>query len=101
MYRCCILVGLEPIESSIKGATALASIGAQPCILPFKPWDNTLYSHYSPCNPKDLNKVSSEAVDSMIENGILPDENQGCLLCEGCTIDHDIYKFEIERRSRI
>jgi len=96
----CLLVGLEPLESSIKGATALASIGVQPCMLPFKPWDKSSYNNYSPCDTGDLIKVSEAAVKAMIENDIVPEENQGCLLCEGCTIDHDIYELQIQGRRR-
>ncbi|MFC1561076.1 radical SAM protein [Candidatus Latescibacterota bacterium] len=95
----CLLVGLEPIESSVEGATALSSIGSQPCILPFKPWDKSLYRNLPPCNPEDLISVSETAVRAIIENNILPEENQGCLLCEGCTIDHDIYKLKIYEKG--
>jgi len=92
---CCLIVGLEPIESSIKGATQLASIGVQPCMLPFKPWDNSIFSNRTHCNPDDLIKASMAAAKGMIENGISPEKNGGCLLCESCTIDHDIYKLMI------
>lgn len=93
-----LLVGLEPVRSSIDGAVTLSSIGVQPCILPFKPWDKSVYRERPHCNPDDLIKVSERAVRAMIENNISPEKNQGCLLCEGCTIDHDIYKQEKERR---
>jgi biotin synthase-related radical SAM superfamily protein len=89
-----LLVGLEPVRSSIDGAVTLSSIGVQPCILPFKPWDKSVYRERPHCNPDDLIKVSERAVRAMIENNISPEKNQGCLLCEGCTIDHDIYKQE-------
>jgi len=91
----CLILGIEPIKSSIEGATVLSSIGVQPCILPFKPWDRSVYRNRSSCNPEDLIKVSKSAVKAMIENDIKPEKNQGCLLCEGCTIDHDIYMLEI------
>jgi len=87
----CLLVGLEPIESSIEGVIALGSIGIQPCILPFKPWDKSLYSNRPLCDANDLIEVSKAAVNAMIKNGVSAERNEGCLLCEGCTIDHDIY----------
>ena len=93
----CLIIGLEPIENSIEGAISLASIGVQPCIIPFKPWDKSQYEKCPSCNSENLIKVSQVAVASMIENGINPDKNEGCLFCEGCTIDHDIYKMEIKR----
>lgn len=96
-----LIVGLEPIDSSIKGAIALASIGVQPCILPFKPWDKSSYSNYTSCNPDDLIKVSEATVKVVIENDIFLGENQGCLLCEACTIDHDIYKLQIQGKKEL
>jgi hypothetical protein len=87
----CLLVGLEPIKSSIEGALMLASIGVQPCILPFKPWNKCLYKDHSLCDVDTLIEVSKIAVEGMIKNNISPEKNQGCLLCEGCTIDHDIH----------
>lgn len=87
----CLIVGLEPIESSIEGARALTSIGVQPCILPFRPWDKSLYCNQPLCDANDLIEVSKAAVAAMIQNGVSPERNEGCLLCEGCTVDHDIY----------
>jgi hypothetical protein len=89
----CLLIGLEPLKSSIMGATQMAAEGIQPCILPFKPWDKSLYGNRRPCDPDDLIKASSAAVQAMIENGVAAEMNEGCLRCEGCTIDHDIYSI--------
>jgi len=97
----CLIIGLEPIESSIEGATILTENGIQPCILPFKPWDKSFFKNMSPCIPEDLITVSKMAVNSMINNEISPEDNQGCLLCDGCTIDHDIYKLLINERRQI
>ena len=91
----CILVGLESLESSIAGVQELASNGVQPCVLPFKPWDKSLFKNHSVCNADDLIEISKAAVRAMIKNDISPDKNQGCLLCESCTVDHDIYKLMI------
>ncbi len=96
----CLLVGLEPIKDSIECVRALADVGSQPCILPFKPWDKSAFRYRPPCRPQDLIEASEAAVDAMIENGICPDRNQGCLLCEGCTIDHDLYKIKVNQIYR-
>ncbi len=93
---CCLLVGLEPEASSIEGALALTSIGAQPCMLAFKPWDRSVFKDKPSCDPESLIRVSQAAVEGMIKNNIVPTKNQGCLLCEGCTIDHDIYDLKIQ-----
>ena len=90
----CLLVGIQPVEDVITGAIELASMGVQPCVLPFKPWDKSEYEDHPPCTPNDLVLVSKAAVEVMKKNRIRPDENQGCLHCESCTIDHDIYELE-------
>lgn len=89
----CLVAGLEPIENTINGATELASIGVQPCIIPFKPYDNSEYDSLNPCSQGDLIKASKSAVNAMIEYSVNPEENQGCLHCESCTVDHDIYRL--------
>jgi len=90
----CLIVGLEPLESTIQGAQTLASIGVQPCLLPFRPWDKSAYEESSPCVPETLTTVSGAAVQFMKASGINPHLNHGCLGCEGCTIDHDLYGLE-------
>jgi len=97
----CLLVGLEPVENSIEGAVALASIGCQPCLLPFKPWDKSIYWSKALCKPEDLIKTSETAVNAMIEYGVVPARNEGCLKCEGCTIDHDIYNMKNRKGGQI
>lgn len=97
----CLIVGLEPIKNSIDGATELAAIGVQPCLIPFKPYDKSLFKTKPPCNPDDLIKVSEAAVKAMIKNGISPEKNEGCFHCESCTIDHDIYKLYVSEKRGV
>lgn len=89
----CLIVGLEPIESSIKGAYTLASERIQPCMLPFKPWDGSVFKNRERCNPDDILRVGEEVAQAMFEFGIDPKQNHGCLNCEGCTVEHDILEL--------
>ncbi|MDD4871068.1 MAG: radical SAM protein, partial [Kiritimatiellae bacterium] len=86
----CLIAGLEPAESTIEGICEMTRVGVQPCILPFRPWDKSLCQNARPCSQSELLYLSEEAVNAMRENRINPNRNQGCLLCDGCTIDHDI-----------
>lgn len=95
----CLIVGLEPIENTISGVMEISRAGVQPCLLPFKPWDGSQFSKYPPCETDVLIRASEEAVNAMIKYDIDPEANQGCLLCEGCTIDHDIYRLKRTERS--
>jgi len=91
-----LIVGIEPIENSIVGSDTLAANGIQPCIIPFKPWDKTELTNYSLCTPDNFINVSEKAVAAMIKNNLNPNKNQGCLLCEGCGIDHDLYDLKMK-----
>jgi biotin synthase-related radical SAM superfamily protein len=87
----CLLVGVEDKHFTVEGVHVMVSEGVQPCLLPFKPWDNSVLRDSIPCDPNLLLEISEVAVQGMRKNGIDPTENQGCLQCEGCTVDHDIY----------
>jgi hypothetical protein len=89
----CLIVGLEPIESSIEGARTLASEGIQPCMLIFKPWDRSVFRNRERCNPKDVLQVGEEVAQAMLEYAIDPRQNHGCLKCEACTVEHDIMEL--------
>lgn len=89
----CLIVGLEPSENSIRGTLELASRGIQPCILPFKPWDGSVFNNRKNCNPEIVLRVGEKAAQYMLKYGINPHENHGCLNCEGCTVEHDILEL--------
>jgi hypothetical protein len=87
----CLIVGLEKPETSMEGAEALAGMGVQPCMIPFKPWDASEYSKRQRVDAGTLLSISQSAVESMRRHGLCPHKNQGCLGCESCTVDHDLY----------
>jgi len=90
---CCLIVGLEPSESTIEGARTLASRGIQPCMLPFKPWNRSLFRNRDVCDPKVVLHVGEKVAQFMNEFGIDPTQNHGCLNCEACTIEHNILEL--------
>ncbi len=89
----CLIIGIQPVKEAIQGVIKLATIGVQPCIVPFKPWDGSLLKEYPQCKPSELIGVSKIAAKTMLDNNISPDQNQGCMKCESCTIERDIYKL--------
>lgn len=88
----CLLVGLDKPESIKTGINALVSIGVHPCILPFKPFDGSRLEKTKPANPAEFVELSDYAVDQIHKNGLDLLQNQGCLLCECCTVMHDIWR---------
>jgi len=86
----CLIVGLEPEGSTILGAAELCRRGVQPCLLPFKPWNGSKLSGTRPCEPDCLLRASEATAGEMARHQVRPELNQGCLQCEGCTVDHDV-----------
>ena len=91
----CLLVGLDKPESIQTGVDALVSIGVHPCILPFKPFDGSRLEKMNPANPAEFIELSTYAVDRMYRSGLNLLQNQGCLLCECCTVMHDIWRKKL------
>lgn len=86
-----LIVGLEDLDSTIEGAKELAKTGVQPCLLPFKPWSGSEFATKPPADPIDFIEASRRSAEFMIKYGIDPRQNQGCLNCESCTLDHDYF----------
>jgi len=90
-----LLVGLDSPESIKAGVNTLINIGVHPCILPFKPFDGSKLEKTKPANPGEFIELSGYTVDQIYESGLDLFQNQGCLLCECCTVMHDIWRKKI------
>lgn len=89
---CCLIAGLDTSENIKEGIRCLTEIGVHPCILPFKPFDGSKLEEHDPCDPHELIELSCYAAEQMHEKGLDPYRNEGCLLCDCCTLTHDIWK---------
>lgn len=88
----CLLVGLDKPENIKNGIRELTTIGVHPCLLPFKPFDDSKLVGHSPCKSQEILELSYYAVESIYNNGLDLLKNQGCMLCECCTVMHDIWR---------
>ena len=88
----CLIVGLDTPQSIQSGIDELVSIGVHPCLLPFKPFDGAETEKQSLCDSKEFVELSYYCVEQMHNNGLDLLKNQGCLLCDCCTIMHDIWQ---------
>ena len=88
----CLIVGLDSQKNIKEGIDCLVNIGVHPCLLPFKPFDGSQLEKSSPCNPQEIIELSNYAIEQMYINGLNLFNNQGCLLCECCTVMHDLWK---------
>ena len=88
----CLLVGLDNENNIKEGINALTKIGVHPCLLPFKPFRNSKLENYPTCDCEQYVELSQYAVEQTHNAGLNILKNQGCLLCECCTIMHDIWR---------
>lgn len=93
-----LICGIAPIETIKKGIEDLTTNKIHPCILAFRPSENSEFENLEECDTKSFYDCSKYAAQKMIEEGLDIFENEGCLLCEYCTIIHDLTR-EILRRS--
>jgi len=61
-----------------------------PCILAFRPSENSEFQNLEECNEEVFYDCSKYAAQKMVETGLDIFKNEGCLLCEYCTIIHDL-----------
>lgn len=93
-----LICGIAPIETIKKGIKDLTANKIHPCILAFRPSENSEFENLEECDTKSFYDCSKYAAQKMIEEGLDIFKNEGCLLCEYCTIIHDLTR-EILRRN--
>lgn len=93
--RSILLVGLEPIEDTLKGVEALAEIGVSPVLSPFRPSPKTPLAHLSPPTAKQLIEVYEKSREITERYGIKL--GPSCIPCQHNTLTFpdgsDFYKY--------
>ncbi|GHV09568.1 hypothetical protein FACS1894162_0350 [Bacteroidia bacterium] len=85
-----LIAGLESKESTKEGIDILTEIGVHLCILPFKPWNEAALKDKEHCSSELFYELSAYAALKVSENKLNLQSNQGCFLCDCCTLIHDI-----------
>lgn len=85
-----LICGIAPIETIKKGIDELTDNKIHPCILAFRPSDNSEFETLEECDTSTFYECSEYAASKMLEKGLDIFSNEGCLLCEYCTILHDL-----------
>lgn len=85
-----LICGLDSIESIKRGIDALTKKGIHPCILAFRPSENSEFASREECDTDDFYECSKYAAQKMLDEHLDIFKNEGCLLCEYCTIMHDL-----------
>jgi len=94
----CLIAGLESAESAKEGADFLADNGIHPCILPFRPYDNSAYEKRAPCDPALFWELTEHAARAMIRNNLAPSKNEGCMRCDCCSPMAEVYGIQKGQR---
>jgi hypothetical protein len=68
--RSLILVGLEPLESTLEGVEFIARLGCDPCLSPFRPARGTKLAQLPPPNEKFMERVFLRALDIADRYGV-------------------------------
>ncbi len=68
--RSLLLVGLEPLEDTLRGVEALAERGCDPVLSPFRPDPATPLRNVPPPNPELLGEAYERAVDIVEHHGV-------------------------------
>jgi len=81
-----VLIGLEPIESTIAAMEALADVGAIPLPTVFRPLNNTpLVAHPTP-KVDDVMRVFAANIEILHGRGLFAEKTRaGCALCGACS----------------
>ena len=90
----CLIVGLDHADSIKKAIDEMISHGIEPCLLPYKTYNRTNLAGYSvpQTYQYDFILLSRYVAKQAKLNGIMFENNQGCLRCSCCTIMHDYQK---------
>jgi hypothetical protein len=93
--RSILLVGLEPLEDTLRGVEALAQRGVSPVLSPFRPSPKTPLAHLSPPTTQQLAEVYERSREITEKHGIKL--GPSCIPCHHNTLTFpdgsDFYKY--------
>ena len=93
-----LICGIAPVETIKKGIDEFVKNGIHPCILAFRPAENSKFQNLAECDAETFYECSKYDEEKMLEKNLDIFKNEGCLLCEYCTIIHDITRLLKEKK---
>lgn len=82
-----LLVGIEPVESTMEGINRLIEWGVLPTLIPFRPYDETPMSHHKATSHEDYLTVARYAASRLAQANLSPNTHAGCAGCGGCSLE--------------
>ena len=87
MVSSVLLVGLEALDSTLRGAERMVNEGVVPTLIPYRPYDSSPLGPQQPVDHEDY-LMLSRAVAGMLHAARLQPESQpGCTSCGGCSLE--------------
>jgi radical SAM protein (TIGR04043 family) len=81
-----VLIGLEPVESTLEGMEALADVGVIPLPTVFRPLNNTPLVSLATPRVEDVLRVFAANLEILRTRGLLAEQTRaGCALCGACS----------------
>lgn len=81
-----VLIGLEPIASTLEAISAIADVGAIPLPVVFRPLTNTPLVNYPTPKVDDVLRVFAKTMEVIHSHGLLAGKTRaGCALCGACS----------------
>ena len=83
-----LIVGLEPLESTLRGALALIQEGVIPTLIPFRRYDRMAGAPASyDVEPEDYLQLSALVRHELARNSLDAGRQPGCTGCGGCSME--------------
>jgi hypothetical protein len=82
-----LLMGLEPIESTMNGATQMMEMGVIPTIIPYRPYDASPLGRLKPVSHFDYLSVSTMIARELSTRSLSPNSQPGCTACGACSLE--------------
>lgn len=92
-----LLVGTEPLDSTLRGAESLIEAGIIPTLIPLRWYPESRYTDWRPVPWRDLLDVTSAVSALLTRAGLSPQEQPGCTACGGCSLEGSLVDLRTRR----
>lgn len=87
-----MIAGIQPKEDIMRECEIISEMGVFPTIMPFRPLDDCTLSEMRACDVDELIEMSEYLGGLLRRYDLVPNRQEGCTKCGGCSIENDCYK---------
>lgn len=93
-----LLVGAEPLESTLEGALDLVGRGVVPTLIPLRWYPDSRFDKWTPVDVAQYSDLASQVASALRRSGLDPTSQPGCTACGGCSVETDVVRVEMGRK---